>query len=220
MSMASAVVALLYLGLVTPWAKPIALTSPGGMRLLRASEYADDHVRLSSHYEAQMNLSFCGPASAIICLNALEIERPASQAHLPYHLFTQENFFTPKVKAVKTHVEVFRKGVNLGELAAMVRCHGVNATATESSRSSIEEFRKQLKATLNQADCFLIVSYNRPGVGQPGGTHISPLAAYDEASDRVLIMDVSRYKFPCAPVWVKCGILWKAMDGTLIVASK
>ena len=199
---------------------PIPLTSPVGMRLFRTSAYTDDYLRLSSQYTTQMNLSFCGPASAVICLNALEIDRPICPNYFPYRFFTQENFFTLQVKAVKSHIAVFRSGLNLNELAAMLRCHGVSATSTEVAKTTIETFRKQLKTTLNSPEQFLIISYNRHGVKQPGGEHISPLAGYDEASDRVLILDVSTYKFRCAPVWVKCETLWKAMNGYLIVEKK
>ena len=38
---------------------------------------------------------------------------------------------------------------------------------------------------------------------------ISPLAAYDAETDRFLILDMSRYKYP--PVWVEAGDLYAAM---------
>jgi hypothetical protein len=38
------------------------------------------------------------------------------------------------------------------------------------------------------------------------------LAAYDEGTDRFLVLDVSRYKYP--PVWVKAADLYSAMDTT------
>jgi hypothetical protein len=49
----------------------------------------------------------------------------------------------------------------------------------------------------------------RKAIGQESGGHISPLAAYDEDSDRFLILDVSRYKYP--PVWVETEALFAAM---------
>ena len=47
-------------------------------------------------------------------------------------------------------------------------------------------------------------------IGQEIGGHISPLAAYDDESDRFLILDVARYKYP--PVWVKASDLFDAMN--------
>jgi hypothetical protein len=57
---------------------------------------------------------------------------------------------------------------------------------------------------------FIAVNYRRNHVGQPPGAHFSPLAAYDEASDSFLILDVARYKFP--PVWVAAADLFDAMN--------
>jgi Phytochelatin synthase len=40
-----------------------------------------------------------------------------------------------------------------------------------------------------------VIRQNR-AIGQEQGGHISPLAAYDAETDRFLILDVSRYKYP------------------------
>ena len=47
------------------------------------------------------------------------------------------------------------------------------------------------------------------GEGQEGGGHISPLGAYDRASDSFLIMDVNPNRAPW--VWVKAEALIGAM---------
>jgi len=56
----------------------------------------------------------------------------------------------------------------------------------------------------------VVVNYLRRSLGQELGGHISPLAAYDANTDRFLVLDVSRYKYP--PVWVKTADLYAAMD--------
>ena len=56
----------------------------------------------------------------------------------------------------------------------------------------------------------MIVSFLRKALGEQIGGHISPLGAYDEKSDRFLILDVARYKYP--PVWVKTEDLFEAMN--------
>ena len=75
--------------------------------------------------------------------------------------------------------------------------------------TSLEEFRKQAAENLKKPQNFVLVNYLRKEIGQEKGGHISPLAAYNEQTDRFLILDVSRYKYP--PVWVKTADLWKAM---------
>lgn len=55
-----------------------------------------------------------------------------------------------------------------------------------------------------------MINYLRAAIGQEKGGHISPLAAYDADTDRFLILDVSRYKYP--PVWVEAADLFAAMN--------
>ncbi|MEL7052676.1 MAG: phytochelatin synthase family protein, partial [Cyanobacteria bacterium J06588_5] len=63
---------------------------------------------------------------------------------------------------------------------------------------------------LAEPNNFVVINYLRRSIGQESGGHISPLAAYDADTDRVLILDVSRYKYP--PVWVEVESLWNATN--------
>lgn len=63
-----------------------------------------------------------------------------------------------------------------------------------------------------------MVNYLRKSIGQEKGGHISPIAAYNEQTDRFLILDVSRYKYP--PIWVKAEALWQAMATMDSVSGK
>jgi hypothetical protein len=88
----------------------------------------------------------------------------------------------------------------------------VEAAVHHASDSSVEKFRAVAKDYLSQEDHFVIVNYLRKAIGQEKGGHISPLAAYDAETDRFLILDVSRYKYP--PVWVTAPELFAAMNTT------
>jgi hypothetical protein len=48
--------------------------------------------------------------------------------------------------------------------------------------------------------------------------HISPLGAYDAKADKILVMDVARYKYP--PVWVDAPALFAAMSTSDFVSGK
>lgn len=54
------------------------------------------------------------------------------------------------------------------------------------------------------------VNFHRAEIGELGGGHMSPLGAYDEVTDRVLVMDVSRYKYP--PVWTELTAAYTSMN--------
>ena len=80
---------------------------------------------------------------------------------------------------------------------------------------SDEAIRTELTENLATAGDYVIVNYFRPVLGQEGGGHISPLGAYDEASDSFLILDVNPNGHTW--VWAPAAMLIHAMrttDGT------
>jgi hypothetical protein len=56
------------------------------------------------------------------------------------------------------------------------------------------------------------INFHRTEIGELGGGHMSPVGAYDASTDRVLVMDVSRYKYP--PVWTSLVSAYRAMNTT------
>ena len=53
-------------------------------------------------------------------------------------------------------------------------------------------------------------NYLRKAIGQETGGHISPLGAYNAGTDRFLVLDVARYKYP--PFWVTAADLYAALN--------
>jgi hypothetical protein len=90
-------------------------------------------------------------------------------------------------------------GYQLRQLDQMLRAHGV-ATHLVVVDDALPEaqIRRDLIDNLARADDVVIVNYRRELVGQRGGGHISPLGAYDSASDSFLVLDVN----PSAAGWV------------------
>jgi len=56
----------------------------------------------------------------------------------------------------------------------------------------------------------MVVSFDRQTLGQTGVGHFSPIGGYHEASGKVLVLDVARFKYPS--YWVESELLWRAMD--------
>ena len=78
-----------------------------------------------------------------------------------------------------------------------------------------DDFRNDVVASsscnaANGAGIFVVVLYHRGVLGQTGAGHFSPIGGYHNASDRVLIFDVARFKYP--PHWVDLTTVWKAMQ--------
>jgi len=79
----------------------------------------------------------------------------------------------------------------------------------QGDQLSLQQFRQLLRQGLSDPRDRLVVNYQRSRIAQQGGGHISPIAAYNSRSDRVLILDVARYRYPA--VWVKTEVLWRSM---------
>lgn len=75
---------------------------------------------------------------------------------------------------------------------------------------SIGEFREHVRAaSTDREGPVLIVNYSRKAVGQAGDGHFSPIGGYHVATDRILLLDTARFKYP--PHWLSLELLFEAM---------
>jgi hypothetical protein len=161
-------------------------------------------------FVTQQTQAFCGVASIVMVLNALAVPAPESAALSPFSAFDQDNFFSERTEAVLPRAVLERQGMTLDELGLLIAAFGLHADVQHASDTTLDHFRRAMMDILATEDRFVIVNYLRSALGQKTGGHISPLAAYDEDTDRFLILDVSRYKYP--PVWVGAAELFDAMN--------
>ncbi len=188
----------------------INFNSPQGEDLLIKSKARADYWSLSINFVTQKNQAYCGIASIVMVLNALAIPAPAAPEYSPYHTFTQENFFNnPQTQKIITPEVVSKQGLTLDQLGELLQSYSIQAKIYHSGDTNLTNFRKLAIEYLQKPDHFVLVNFLRKTIGEQTGGHISPIAAYNEESDRFLILDVSRYKYP--PVWVKATELWQAM---------
>lgn len=188
----------------------IALNSAEGERLLFDSHARTDFIPLSIHFETQQNLAYCGAASMAMVLNALNIPAPQAPEYGRHTVFTQNNLFNEKTERIVSAKIIERQGMTLEELGKLMASYSLQTKIIFSGDSHPEQFRKLAVKNLKQPGNFILVNYLRKAIGQETGGHISPLAAYHESTDRFLILDVSRYKYP--PAWVTTEQLWRAMN--------
>lgn len=197
----------------------IAFNSPKGEELLLKSGAKEDFWNLSMQYVTQINQAYCGVASMVMVLNSIGIPAPKSPQYEPHRVFTQENFFNNRAtQQVLSPDVVARQGMTLAELGRLLSSYSVNAQVYHSADTTLDEFRRLVVENLKQSENFVLVNYLRSEIEQKQGGHISPVAAYNEESDRFLILDVARYKYP--PVWVEAEDLWQAMATRDSTSSK
>lgn len=190
----------------------ISVEAPMGKKLLSSSQIRQDYTLLNTYFETQKRPAYCGVASAVMVLNALGSHEST------YQRFTQDTFFTSKASSIRSPYLVTFSGMALDELAALLQSHNRFVEVYHASNTTLKQFRAIAKANLKSDKDFIIVNYSRSAIGQTGGGHISPIAAYHEQTDKFLIQDVSRYKYP--PVWVEATMLWNAMNTRAPISDK
>ncbi len=195
----------------------VALDTPEGEALLLASTARADYFHIAGHHLTQETPSACGIASAVTILNALQVPAPLDDK-LGVQTFTHGDFFNTCARGVFTPESVARGGTTLTQLADLLRCHPVRVDVVHGEETTLEDFRKRLAENLADPTNFIVVNYERSEVGQEYTGHHSPLGAYNAAKDRVLVMDVARYKYP--PTWVRTESLYKAIRTTDLVSGR
>jgi len=213
---------------------PVSLASQEGMLRLARSTARVDFAHLANEFESQENRAFCGVASAVVVLNALRdrddrFPKPEDSRLVPagslsfdplFHRFTQADFFTAETDAIKRKDEILGRprapgerpsgGLELRQLAKLLVAHGLAVEVrVVDDRLDGATIRRELVKNLSTEGDYVLVNYLRAGVGQPGGGHISPLGAYDAASDSILVLDVNPNAQPWS--WVPASALIDAM---------
>jgi glutathione-S-conjugate glycine hydrolase len=177
--------------------------------LFQAADVRDHFWTICRYFVSENMLTYCGIASSVTVLNSLGVPSPDAPQIYPYKMFNQENFFTDEVLQIRRPSEVEKNGSTLNQLAKMLAVFEVNVNVFHADTINADLCRTMLVDALRSADKRAIVDFDRGTLGQKGGGHFSPLAAYHAAEDRFLLMDVARYKLP--PCWVPADLLHRAL---------
>lgn len=188
----------------------IALESDEGRRLLIESAHNRDYFALSSRFLTQRSTSFCGVASGVMVLNALDLKAPETREWAPFRFFTEDNVFNDAAKKVIDAETVGKGGLTVEQLKGVLEANGAKVAMTLASSSSLDAFRQTAASNLARDGDYVLVDFLRSELGQDTGAHWSPLAAYHAGSDRFLVLDVARFRYP--PYWAKADDLFRALD--------
>lgn len=167
----------------------IELASQEGKRRFAeslAAGTAEAFFPLVSQYQTQSHPAFCGLTTLTIILNALAID-PARVWMHPWRWFTES-----LLECCVELDDAKARGVTLDKLAQIGRCNGADVRVFRGLPETAA--RALVIDAVQQNQCFIAVGYNRATLRQTGSGHYSPIAAYDEVSDSVLILDTARFK--------------------------
>ncbi|KAJ3031794.1 hypothetical protein HDV00_008124 [Rhizophlyctis rosea] len=203
----------------------ISLRTPEGQRLVREIlPHNADYFPISIYHQHQIEALFGGPASVCCVLNALNVTRPQQAGFAEgLTLYTQLNFFNNSAVAAAVDLTKTRaRGDTLQELYTYSKAWtdqvGAEVTKVHASETTLETFRKVVKKNMKTEGDAIIVNYYRGTIGQINSTHISPISAYHEGTDRILIMDTNLGRYP--PVWVETSTLFDAMNTIDVNSNK
>lgn len=189
----------------------VYLTTQDGARRVAESQFNGDYFRVAPYVESEKFLTFCSIASMAAVLNSFEdaLTRPIDPKRYPYPYFTQENIFNADNQKVKSFEEVVTDGLTLDQIGLYLSHLDVEAHTFFADENALDTMRSAIIKGILDPGTRVILNYDRATVGQAGGGHVSPIAAYHEASDSVLVLDVAGYKYP--PAWIPMQMLYKAM---------
>lgn len=210
--------------------------SKEGIERFERTNFKGDFYRLAHHYKPQVNPVACGQAAATVVLSSIyELnstplpiieEWPVTLGDkkypLQYRLINDSNFFNEatdkildrKVISMKMTKKdgTFGGGVDIDELQKMLKIQGVKSRLVNVqafSEENLGEFRALVKTVVNSDREFLLLNYDHSYKSLMGG-HFSPIAAYDEKSDSVLMLDVAAHRNPW--IWVNLSDIYHAMN--------
>ena len=210
--------------------------SESGLKKLQNSKFNNDFYQLVNFYQPQENPLFCAIASTTMIRNALNYGNISSQKTgerkspddklISYKLYSQDDFFNNKSESIKKRAvieykevkspdsKLYDPGITLDEFAKILpQAHGLKVEVTHTAKSNsteLEKFRQTLKTNLLEKKHFVVANFDGKVVGKETRGHFSPLVAYDEATDEVMVMDAALHKNQW--YWVSLTKLFSAMN--------
>lgn len=166
---------------------------------------------ISCHYQQKTNAT-CGIASTLMLLNA-RLRYLNINPWTEYELLMHKNLLKPTNKKL---ANIFKNGLTLKQASDILhsfKCDNKYQMLTKKNdKNEIDKFRDFCKQIFVNHDSKkgMIVNYWMPDIGQTYAEygHLSPIGAYNERTDRVLLLDSWP---PSKPLWVKIESLYNAM---------
>mmetsp|Transcript_17505 Transcript_17505/g.35988 ORF Transcript_17505/g.35988 Transcript_17505/m.35988 type:complete len:471 (+) Transcript_17505:492-1904(+) len=201
----------------------VAFASREGKKIFRSALENDglkSFYNLIEQHHTQTEPAFCGVSTLVMVLNALAVD-PGQNWKGPWRWYEEK-----MLNCCVDMEEIKQSGITLKDFKCLAFCQGLTASLQYcDSTSSLENFRKTVERACVEEpqtdgdddetddgkellEC-LVVSYSRRVLHQTGDGHFSPIAAYDEASDSVLILDTARFKYGAH--WTKLPLVYEAM---------
>lgn len=159
--------------------------------------------RLMEQLHTQNEPEYCGLATLVTVLNALNID-PHRRWKGNWRFYSEE-----LLDCCEPLHKVKKSGIDFDKLASLARCNGLHVEAVRAQDTSVDDFRQMVLAASQSETFTLALAYSRKILNQTGSGHYSPMGAYHAPSDHLLILDCARFKY--RPHWVPLPMMFDAM---------
>ena len=201
------------------FAEIVKWSSKEGIARLESSQFKTDFYQLADHFQPQINPLYCSAAASVIILNALNSKKPSQKdlevlrpevfggGNIEFKSYSQLTFFNEKTDKIKRRAVIemrnleeshFDPGLTLEQLKRILReVYQLRVQMqyfSKAEESQINDFRDLVKNITKDKKKFLLINFHGKNLGLKTGGHISPLVAFDESSDSVLMLDVAGHK--------------------------
>jgi hypothetical protein len=108
--------------------------------------------------------------------------------------------------------QIRNKGITLQEASCLAQCNGLHVIVKRGDQITLPEFISDLQRTCsNQFDkeTYMIVNFSRSALGQSGEGHFSPVTSFHAGTNKCLVLDTARFKYP--HYFVDVEVLFNAM---------
>jgi hypothetical protein len=200
---------------------------PQATRLIDSPAYvkkhdAPDYWALNSYYVSQITEGSCSVAAGVMVLNALRAHKKLGASD---ELFTQKGIFDkPSFDDWTKATHTGGHGVDLDQFGMIMSrafdVYGMKGMSIETihadgTKPNMKRIHDALVANEKSDHDFIIANFLQSEyTGDPEGAigHLAPVAAYDAATKRVLIMDPDRTYYE--PYWVSEETFMKGLATT------
>ncbi|KAJ1668064.1 hypothetical protein IW140_000770 [Coemansia sp. RSA 1813] len=170
----------------------VSFTSAEGRKLFKEAlnaGYAEGYFNLAGNFTVQSEPAYCGPSSLAMVLNALEVD-PGRTWKGVWRWYSDE-----LLESCRTESELKASGITFDQFLCLSSSHA-QVIAKRGAAASREEFLRDIKYVTQRDDVFMVLSFSRKTLGQTGDGHFSPIGAYHPETNKALVLDSARYKYP------------------------
>ncbi|KAJ2957888.1 hypothetical protein NQZ79_g6484 [Umbelopsis isabellina] len=181
------------------------VSSPEGKLLFREAMDAgqtEGFFPLTGAFASQSSPSYCGPSSLALVLNALNVD-PKKIWKGAWRWYSDDMLHCCSPKE-----QMQKNGITFDQFACLAKCH-CNVVVKRATNITFDEFLEDLEKTTASSDQHMVISFSRKTLGQTGDGHFSPIGAFHPKSNKALVLDTARFKYPS--YWCSAKVLYDSL---------